>query len=177
MKIAQFLAAGIALASATAFAAGNQRSSQSTEPHNAQPSAQHAQAGQSLGAEEDHDTIKQAQEKLSSMGHNAGPADGIMGPKTEAALKEFQQSKGLQASGQLDGRTLAALQVDESRNAPSARSSGSRSTSGQSNFAPPTSSQSPGSQSMSGQSSSGQSSQPPAPAPSQQRPSSSQSKY
>src|SRR5262245_60272276 len=143
MKIAQFLAAGIALASATAFAAGNQRSSQSTEPHNAQPSAQHAQAGQSLGAGEDHDTIKQAQEKLSAMGHDAGPADGIAGPKTQAAVKEFQQSKGLQASGQLDSQTLAALQTGGNGGASTSRASASQSTNGRAMSSPPAGSASP----------------------------------
>jgi peptidoglycan hydrolase-like protein with peptidoglycan-binding domain len=37
-----------------------------------------------------------------------------MGPKTSAALREFQQSQGLQASGQLDGPTLVALEVGSS---------------------------------------------------------------
>ena len=37
------------------------------------------------------------------------PAVGKMGPSTEAALKEFQRAKGLQPTGELDQRTLAAL--------------------------------------------------------------------
>ena len=37
-----------------------------------------------------------------------------MGPKTQAALKEFQESKGLQASGELDQKTMAALGVSSS---------------------------------------------------------------
>ena len=53
--------------------------------------------------------VKQAQEKLSAAGHDAGEPDGIMGPKTQSALKEFQNSKGLQASGELDQKTMAAL--------------------------------------------------------------------
>jgi peptidoglycan hydrolase-like protein with peptidoglycan-binding domain len=35
--------------------------------------------------------------------------DGKMGPKTHAAVKEFQRTKGLQPSGELDSRTLTAL--------------------------------------------------------------------
>lgn len=42
------------------------------------------------------------QQKLKDQGHDAGPVDGIMGPKTQAALKEFQSAKGLKESGQLD---------------------------------------------------------------------------
>jgi peptidoglycan hydrolase-like protein with peptidoglycan-binding domain len=37
------------------------------------------------------------------------PADGKMGPRTAAALKEFQRAKHLQPTGKLDNPTLAAL--------------------------------------------------------------------
>ena len=55
------------------------------------------------------ETLKQAQSKLSTAGYSPGPVDGKMGPKTQAALKNFQQSQGLQASGWLDPKTAAAL--------------------------------------------------------------------
>jgi peptidoglycan hydrolase-like protein with peptidoglycan-binding domain len=73
--------------------------------------------------------VKQAQEKLSAAGHDAGAADGKMGPKTQAALKEFQQSKGLQASGQLDQKTVAALGVSSSGSSSSAGASSDKSAS------------------------------------------------
>jgi peptidoglycan hydrolase-like protein with peptidoglycan-binding domain len=57
-------------------------------------------------------TIRQAQEKLSGKGHDVS-ADGVLGPKTQTAVKEFQQKEGIQASGQLDQETLAALGVSE----------------------------------------------------------------
>jgi peptidoglycan hydrolase-like protein with peptidoglycan-binding domain len=57
------------------------------------------------------DVIKQAQEKLSAAGHDPGPADGMVGPRTQKALKDFQQAKKLDPSGQLDQKTLAALGV------------------------------------------------------------------
>ena len=56
------------------------------------------------------DLVKQAQQKLSQAGHQVQP-DGVMGPKTQAALKEFQQAKGIEASGELNKDTLAALGV------------------------------------------------------------------
>ena len=37
------------------------------------------------------------------------PADGKMGPRTHAAIKEFQRAKGLDPSGQLDPKTVTAL--------------------------------------------------------------------
>ena len=151
MKFAHFLAVGIAMASAAAFAGGDkQRSSQSSDQQNTQaPRDQQAQSSQGQGAQQDQDTIKQAQEQLSAMGHDAGPADGVMGPKTQAAVKEFQQSKGLQASGQLDSQTLAALQTGGNQGGSSARSSssqssGSQSSSGQSMSSQPSGSQSSG---------------------------------
>ena len=49
------------------------------------------------------------QQALNSGGLDAGPVDGIMGEKTKAALKKYQSQKGLNASGQVDRQTLAAL--------------------------------------------------------------------
>jgi peptidoglycan hydrolase-like protein with peptidoglycan-binding domain len=57
------------------------------------------------------DTVRSAQQALKDHGFDPGEIDGKMGPRTEAALKQFQGSKGMQASGQLDSKTLAALGV------------------------------------------------------------------
>ncbi len=53
--------------------------------------------------------VKSVQEALKEKGHDPGPADGIMGPKTQAAIKEFQQAQGLKATGTLDDQTRQAL--------------------------------------------------------------------
>jgi peptidoglycan hydrolase-like protein with peptidoglycan-binding domain len=37
------------------------------------------------------------------------PVDGKMGPKTHAALMDFQKAKGLKATGRVDKETMAAL--------------------------------------------------------------------
>jgi His-Xaa-Ser repeat protein HxsA len=63
------------------------------------------------------ETVKQVQTKLKEQGQDPGPADGIMGPKTQAALKEFQKDKGLKETGQLDPQTLSALGVSGSASA------------------------------------------------------------
>jgi len=34
-----------------------------------------------------------------------------MGPKTQAAIREFQQKEGIESSGQLDARTRSRLNV------------------------------------------------------------------
>ncbi len=49
------------------------------------------------------------QQALNSGGLDAGPIDGIMGGKTKEALKKYQSQKGLDASGQVDRQTMAAL--------------------------------------------------------------------
>jgi len=49
------------------------------------------------------------QQALKSEGLDAGPVDGIVGQKTRDALKKYQSQKGLNASGEVDRQTLAAL--------------------------------------------------------------------
>jgi len=56
--------------------------------------------------------IKQVQEKLHQHGFDAGPINGDFGPKTQAALAQFQLSAVLPASGSLDERTLSELGIE-----------------------------------------------------------------
>ena len=53
--------------------------------------------------------LEQVQETLRQRGHDPGPADGVMGPQTIAAVKAFQREHGLEPTGQLDRPTLAKL--------------------------------------------------------------------
>lgn len=55
--------------------------------------------------------ISRVQEKLRALGFDAGPANGDFGAKTQAALAQFQLSRTIPASGQLDDPTLAELGV------------------------------------------------------------------
>jgi peptidoglycan hydrolase-like protein with peptidoglycan-binding domain len=43
-----------------------------------------------------------------------GRTDGRWGPRTENAVKEFQQSKQIKANGRLDQQTIADLGLDQS---------------------------------------------------------------
>lgn len=54
--------------------------------------------------------VKALQEKLNSLGFNCGAADGIFGPKTEAAVKAFQQAHGLTVDGIAGPQTLAKIE-------------------------------------------------------------------
>jgi hypothetical protein len=56
--------------------------------------------------------ISQVQERLRSLGFDAGPVNGDFGSKTQAALAQFQLSEMIPAGGQLDDQTLAALGIE-----------------------------------------------------------------
>lgn len=55
--------------------------------------------------------ITKVQEKLRELGFHAGQPNGDFGAKTQTALGQFQLSRNLPASGQLDDQTLAELGV------------------------------------------------------------------
>jgi Putative peptidoglycan binding domain len=59
--------------------------------------------------------VRQVQQALDKDGFKAGRADGRWGPESANAMKQFQQSKQIQATGQLDQQTLADLGLDASR--------------------------------------------------------------
>ncbi len=55
--------------------------------------------------------VKDAQQKLNQAGYDAGSVDGVMGPKTKAALQKYQSDKQLPQTGRLDQKTMGALNV------------------------------------------------------------------
>lgn len=67
-------------------------------------------------------TVKAVQQKLKELGYNAGPADGVMGRGTRAAILNFQQDRGLAATGVADQALLLQLQQAFPRRAPESRS-------------------------------------------------------
>jgi peptidoglycan hydrolase-like protein with peptidoglycan-binding domain len=52
----------------------------------------------------DSSTVSQVQQILNDRGFRTG-VDGIMGPRTQAALKRFQKARNLEPSGQLNRQT------------------------------------------------------------------------
>jgi peptidoglycan hydrolase-like protein with peptidoglycan-binding domain len=59
--------------------------------------------------------VSKVQEKLRELGFDAGPVNGDFGAKTQAALAQFQLSRTIPASGQLDDITLAELGVQREK--------------------------------------------------------------
>jgi peptidoglycan hydrolase-like protein with peptidoglycan-binding domain len=67
-------------------------------------------------------TIQTAQERLLALGYQPGSADGVMGARAIAALRKFQSDHSLPVTGQLDRKTLDAL--DAAPPAPTATTHG-----------------------------------------------------
>ncbi len=53
--------------------------------------------------------VRSAQQALRDRGFDPGPIDGVMGPRTTAAVKDFQQKENLNVTGSLDAETHARL--------------------------------------------------------------------
>lgn len=97
------------------------------------------------------DKVKAVQEALKTKGFDPGEPDGVLGPKTSQALRDFQKSQNIQVTGRIDDKTASALGVEGgiSSSQPSGKEStiGSRSKSESSGTSPtsPSGSSSPGS--------------------------------
>jgi Putative peptidoglycan binding domain len=77
-------------------------------PEGAHPHGSSAEAVP-FGAWSDEKMVRDAQIALRDAGFDTGRIDGVMGPKTKAALSEFQASQGLPQTGMLDAATQQQL--------------------------------------------------------------------
>ncbi len=102
--------------------------SNETSMTNDTSSATTAESNVTSSTSVDSAQLSQAQEALQQEGYKVS-ADGMMGPKTQDAIRSFQQANNLTPSGQLDSQTLRALNVSasgsEAVGAPASPSSGS----------------------------------------------------
>lgn len=53
--------------------------------------------------------VRVMQGKLAQLGYAVGPIDGKFGPKTEVAVKKFQQDNGLKVDGRADSQTIKEI--------------------------------------------------------------------
>ena len=56
-----------------------------------------------------HQKVMTAQQALKDKGHDPGTIDGQMGPRTRAALADYQKAEGLKQTGRLDDETRTKL--------------------------------------------------------------------
>jgi hypothetical protein len=78
-----------------------------------------------MASKEPRDDVRAGQQALRDRGYDPGQLDGLMGPQTSAALKNFQRAEKLAVTGQFDDATAAKLNVSmrtgaADSNAPSA---------------------------------------------------------
>lgn len=83
----------------------------SAEEKKAAP-AKEEKAEKKMPATQANEETKKLQEALKAKGQDPGPIDGIMGPKTRAAIKGFQEASGLKGTGRLDKETAEKLGVE-----------------------------------------------------------------
>jgi peptidoglycan endopeptidase LytF len=58
-----------------------------------------------------HQDIKNVQQSLIDKGFYHGSADGVIGPRTRAGIREYQKSESLPVTGRLDAQTAGKLGV------------------------------------------------------------------
>ena len=68
-----------------------------------------------LGALDPAETISGAQARLTNLGFDPGPCDGILGPRTREAICDFQEQLDLYPTGELDDETTAGLTKQHGR--------------------------------------------------------------
>jgi peptidoglycan hydrolase-like protein with peptidoglycan-binding domain len=83
-----------------------------------QPGAGQAGAGttgskpMATDGQADADQVKSLQKALQEKGMDPGPIDGIMGPRTQSALRAYQKDQKLPETGRLDAQTREKLGVN-----------------------------------------------------------------
>jgi peptidoglycan hydrolase-like protein with peptidoglycan-binding domain len=83
-----------------------------------------------MSGQRSRDEVKQVQEALKDKGHDPGMVDGIMGPKTQQAIRAFQKKNNIDVTGRLDDKTASALGVESSAAGAAGAGAGSRSGAG-----------------------------------------------
>jgi murein L,D-transpeptidase YcbB/YkuD len=72
------------------------------------------QTGDSDQSESNYSIIAAAQERLAREGYYRGETDGVLSPEMQKAVKRYQSTNGLSATGYLDTDTLAVMGLRKS---------------------------------------------------------------
>ena len=120
--IGGLLSAGLVLATSETPASLGSQSEAKQQPAGAMETKQQ-QAGQQAGAmgnkqhqagamKLDSKRVNELQKALNEKGYAVGRVDGVVGPQTTNAIREFQRKEGFSATGQPDQQTLKALGIE-----------------------------------------------------------------
>ena len=63
-----------------------------------------------LSFNDNNEQVKSAQQLLNDLGYETGRKDGYFSKETESAVKTFQQTNKLEATGKIDKQTAEAIQ-------------------------------------------------------------------
>jgi hypothetical protein len=75
------------------------------------PSSGSQRSGTSSVGRPGAEQVKAVQQALQGRGLDPGPIDGVLSPRTQAALRQFQRDQYLPETGRLDPKTLERLGV------------------------------------------------------------------
>jgi peptidoglycan hydrolase-like protein with peptidoglycan-binding domain len=107
-KSAVYLLAGV-------FALGLVRPGWAADQTKEAPAKKMAKTEEHAGVRKGSEEIRKVQEALKAKGEDPGSIDGIMGKKTQVALKKFQEQNNLKATAMLDEHTAEKLGVQTAK--------------------------------------------------------------
>jgi len=105
---------GLMASAAIALPAVAQTTPPGPQSEQSQPPSAAPTQGDLSPAQLNREQIMELQNALKAKGYDVGPVDGVWGPSTSSALRNFQDKQGL-TGGQLNSQTLSALGIDSTR--------------------------------------------------------------
>lgn len=106
--IGGLFSAGLVLATSETPASLGSQSETKQQQAGASETRQHQAGAMKL----DSKRVNEMQKALNEKGYAVGRVDGVVGPQTSNAIREFQRKEGLSATGQPDQQTLKALGIE-----------------------------------------------------------------
>jgi hypothetical protein len=117
--IGGLFSAGLVLATSETPAAGlNSQSDTKQQQAGASEMGQQQAGASEMGQRQagamklDSKRVNEMQKALNEKGYAVGRVDGVVGPQTTNAIREFQRKEGLSTTGQPDQQTLKALGIE-----------------------------------------------------------------
>jgi N-acetylmuramoyl-L-alanine amidase len=65
---------------------------------------------------DDGSIVAQVQQQLARAGYYYGPIDGVLGPRTQAAIRSFERANGLRVDGMISNELIATMGLGYARN-------------------------------------------------------------